>query len=210
MKALNLYAGIGGNRKFWTDVDVTAVEIDPQIAEIYQDFFPNDKVVVGDAHKYLLEHYKKFDFIWSSPPCPTHTKLRTLQKAKIYPDMKLYQEVIFLQNWHNKKWVIENVEPYYEPLIKPQKIHRHFFWSNFHIANINFPKMRTCKIEKEREFLQEKIGFNLDKYSGINKRTILRNCVIPELGKHVLECAFYKVKAHDLFTGTEQNLFGAG
>jgi len=27
-KVLNLYAGIGGNRKLWTDVDVTAVEWD--------------------------------------------------------------------------------------------------------------------------------------------------------------------------------------
>ena len=40
MKVLNLYAGIGGNRKLWQDVDVTAVELNPQIAKIYQDFFP--------------------------------------------------------------------------------------------------------------------------------------------------------------------------
>jgi len=71
MKVLNLYAGIGGNRKLWEDVDVTAVELNPDIAKIYQDFFPNDKVIVADAHKYLLKHYKEFDFIWSSPPCQT-------------------------------------------------------------------------------------------------------------------------------------------
>ncbi|GAF94116.1 unnamed protein product, partial [marine sediment metagenome] len=80
MKILNLYAGIGGNRKLWTpngdEHEITAVEHDPKIAEIYQDFFPNDKVVVGDAHQYLLEHYKEFDFIWSSPPCPTHSDIR--------------------------------------------------------------------------------------------------------------------------------------
>ena len=57
MKVLNLYAGIGGNRKLWTDVDVTAVELNPDIADIYWDFFPNDKVIVADAHQYLLEHY---------------------------------------------------------------------------------------------------------------------------------------------------------
>lgn len=69
MKILNLYAGIGGNRKLWGDEhEITAVEYDPKIAEIYQKFFPNDKVIVTDAHQYLLEHFQEFDFIWSSPP----------------------------------------------------------------------------------------------------------------------------------------------
>jgi len=79
MKILNLYAGIGGNRKLWGNAHkVTAIEIDPKIAEIYQEFFPKDTVIITDAHQYLLEHYKEFDFIWNSPPCPTHSKLRTL------------------------------------------------------------------------------------------------------------------------------------
>lgn len=74
MKILNAYAGIGGNRKLWGDShDITAVEYDPKIAAIYQDLFPNDTVIVGDAHQYLLEHYQEFDFIWCSPPCPTHS-----------------------------------------------------------------------------------------------------------------------------------------
>lgn len=64
MKILNLYAGIGGNRKLWgNDDEITAVEFDEQIAKIYQDNFPNDKVVIGDAHQYLLEHFREFDFI---------------------------------------------------------------------------------------------------------------------------------------------------
>jgi site-specific DNA-cytosine methylase len=72
-------AGIGGNRKLWDgDIEITAVEIDPKIAKIYQDFFPNDKVIVSDAHQYLLEHFKEYDFIWSSPPCPTHSRMRFL------------------------------------------------------------------------------------------------------------------------------------
>lgn len=61
IKVLNLYSGIGGNRKLWKNVDITAVEIDPKIAEIYQDTFPEDKVIVADAHQYLLENYKKFN-----------------------------------------------------------------------------------------------------------------------------------------------------
>jgi DNA (cytosine-5)-methyltransferase 1 len=96
MKVLNLYAGIGGNRKLWTDVDVTAVELNPQIAKIYQDFFPNDKVIVGDAHQYLLEHFKEFDFIWSSPPCQSHSRLNLVNVSRKFHeprfiDMTLYQ-----------------------------------------------------------------------------------------------------------------------
>lgn len=63
IKVLNLYAGIGGNRKLWEDVDVTAIENNESIAKIYQDFFPDDKVILDDAHKYLLENYDIFDFI---------------------------------------------------------------------------------------------------------------------------------------------------
>ena len=33
MKILNLYAGIGGNRKLWKDVQVTAVELNSEIAK---------------------------------------------------------------------------------------------------------------------------------------------------------------------------------
>jgi len=75
-KVLNLYAGIGGNRKLWSDVDVTAVEWDEDKAEVYRDHFPDDEVIVTDAHEYLLEHFREFDFIWSSCPCPTHSQIR--------------------------------------------------------------------------------------------------------------------------------------
>ena len=34
MKVLNLYAGIGGNRKLWTNCEVTAVELDQKIAAV--------------------------------------------------------------------------------------------------------------------------------------------------------------------------------
>ena len=65
MKILNLYAGIGGNRKLWGDEhEVTAIEINPEIAGIYKYNFPNDNVIVTDSHQYLLQHYTEFDFIW--------------------------------------------------------------------------------------------------------------------------------------------------
>ncbi len=102
---------------------MTAVEIRPEIAAIYQDFFPNDRVIVGDAHQYLQEHYAEFDFIWSSPPCQSHSKLRGItcvarrQSKPVYFDAKLWQEIIFLKTYCKKDFVVENVIPYYKPLI---------------------------------------------------------------------------------------------
>jgi len=54
VKVLNLYAGLGGNRKLWTNVEVTAVELEPNIAAIYQRLNPDDTVIVGDAQSPLL------------------------------------------------------------------------------------------------------------------------------------------------------------
>ena len=144
MKILNLYACLGGNRYKWdevTEIEVTAVELDPEAARLYQERFPNDKVIVADAHQYLLDHYKEFDFIWSSPPCPSHSRMTLSQKKTInftpkFPDMKLYEEIIFLDNFFDGKYVVENVIPYYEPLIPAQKRHRHLYWTNFNLPNI--------------------------------------------------------------------------
>ena len=191
MKILNLYAGIGGNRKLWgNEHEITAIENVPEIAKIYQDFFPKDKVIVTDAHQFLLEHYKEFDFIWSSPPCPSHSRMRFNHEVKIYPDMRLYQEIIFLQSFFKGNWIVENVCSYYEPLIKPQVLHRHYFWCNTIIPNIQIEPMETCKLLQERAYLEGRFGFNLDKYKGVDKRLLLRNCVLPELGKHIFDFAF--------------------
>src|SRR3990167_9844360 len=124
MKILNLYAGIGGNRKLWgSNHEITAIEIDEEIAKIYQDYFPKDKVIIADAHEYLREHFEKFDFIWASPPCSSHSNVRKItyqQNKPIYPDMKLYEEILFLQGYFKGKWIVENVISWYNPLIKPQ------------------------------------------------------------------------------------------
>ena len=143
MKILNLYAGIGGNRKLWGEKhEITAVEYDKNIAAIYKDLYPNDNVIVADAHDYLLQNFKNYDFIWSSPPCPSHSSFRQnigvrYRNVKpIYPDMSLYEEIIFLQYNFDKLWVVENVVPYYKPLIQATKLQRHMFWSNFDIENI--------------------------------------------------------------------------
>lgn len=141
-KVLNLYACLGGNRYKWTDCEVTAVELDSELARMYQERFPNDTVIIADAHQYLLDHYKEFDFIWSSPPCPSHSRIRFGQANSnrenynpIYPDMTLYQEIIFLNNYYKGKYVVENVIPFYEPLIPAQKRGRHLYWCNFLLPN---------------------------------------------------------------------------
>jgi len=203
MKILNLYAGIGGNRKLWGDEhEVTAIENDAQILNVYHTFFPKDKTILTDAHEFLLQHFKEFDFIWSSPPCPTHSFLEFSHQKKRYPDMRLYQEVIFLTSWFKGKWVVENVKPYYEPLIKPQYVGRHAFWSNFHITNkqishqIGTMNRKASKIAQRRAIIREaQIPelTNLHKLKDFdlpNKRQVLRNCVIPELGLHIFNCAF--------------------
>jgi DNA (cytosine-5)-methyltransferase 1 len=192
MKILNLYSGIGGNRRLWgSEHEVTAVEYDPAIAAIYKDFFPEDEVVVADAHEYLLENHKNFDFIWSSPPCQTHSSFRHNINVRFrgtkpaYPDMKLYQEIIFLQHNSEALWLVENVIPYYEPLIAGKKINRHLYWSNFEIPNL--PKVNEKIRSNQIPGLQELHGFDLSKYKLSNKRQILRNCVYPETGLEILK-----------------------
>ena len=200
MKILNLYAGLGGNRKNWGDEHkITAVEMEQKIADVYKANFPNDNVVIGDAHEYLLNHADEFDFIWSSPPCQTHSRMMkaTRHKKKRYTDMSLYQEIIFLQHFYKGKFVVENVKPFYEPLIEPTaKIGRHYFWANFDIDESfdmpNFKNFITAGTSKETEKLKEWLGI---KYEGNiyykNNHCpgqVLRNCVHPKMGRHVLDC----------------------
>jgi len=199
MKILNLYACLGGNRYKWdevTDVEVTAVEWDEELAKLYQERFPNDTVIVADAHQYLLDHYQEFDFIWTSPPCPTHSRARywgigANGKNPVYPDMNLYQEIIFLQTHFKGKFVVENVIPYYEPLIPSQKRNRHLYWTNFNLPNILSD--RDAKISQgtnEVKKLSEFHEYDFKKYKGkqlTNK--IARNLVDYQAGKTILQTA---------------------
>jgi DNA (cytosine-5)-methyltransferase 1 len=204
MKILNLYAGIGGNRKLWGDEhEITAVENVPEIAEVYQKFFPNDKVIIADAHEYLLNHFQEYDFIWSSPPCPTHSVCSHFLKGQgiiRYPDMKLWQEIILLKHFYKGKYCVENVKSYYKPLIPSQEIGRHYFWANFQIdykkidyAQIGTMNRQASKTAQRKAIIREAQIPELTDLHGLkdfkvkNKRQVLRNCVYPELGKHILD-----------------------
>lgn len=193
MELLNLYAGIGGNRKLWPDtINITAVEHDKRIADVYKEFYPGDEVIVTDAHSYLLENFKKYDFIWGSPPCPSHGQFRyrigVIAKGykPLYPDMKLYEEIILLKYHFQGVWVIENTIPYYEPLIEAQKVGRHLFWANFDIPEIELAKAKIRSRNKISE-LEEYLGISLKGKKVGDKRQVLRNCTDPILGLHILQ-----------------------
>lgn len=194
MKILNLYAGIGGNRKLWGDEhEVTAVESEQYIADVYKELYPNDTVVVSDAHQYLLDHFQEFDFIWSSPPCPTHSRVSTgLAGWNIYryPDMKLYEEIIFLKHFFKGQYVVENVIPYYKPLIQPtRELERHLFWTNFPIPNFTHTRNYDGAVtDATKEALAEQYNIELPQGTK-NQRKLLRNAVEPKLGLHVFTAA---------------------
>lgn len=204
MKMLNLYSCLGGNRYKWDEVaknanieiQVTAVELDEELAKLYQERFPNDIVIVADAHQYLLEHFKEFDFIWSSPPCPSHSRVRFSQKNRencdaVYPDLKLYEEVIFLDNYFDGKYVVENVIPFYEPLIHAKKRGRHLYWTNFLLPNDINERDGTgiiSKAKNEVDVLCKFHDYDFYKYKGTQRRDkIARNLVDYEAGRTIFE-----------------------
>ena len=209
MKILNLYACLGGNRYKWNevknDIQVTAVELDPECARLYQDRFPNDRVIVADAHQYLLNHYKEYDFIWSSPPCPTHSRLQISLKTKSkmkYPDMKLYEEIIFLDNFYNGKYCVENVIPFYEPLIPAKKRGRHLYWTNFNLpntlSNIKNPDFTRLK-GNHIEVMSNYHNYDFNKYNGKqSKKKMSNNLVYFEDGKIIFETMLGIVKKEDI------------
>lgn len=223
-KVLNLYACLGGNRYKWDEVaqeagvkmEVTAVELDPEAARLYQERFPNDNVVIGDAHQYLIDHYKEFHFIWSSPPCPTHSRINTSYKnqknMKIrYPDMKLYEEIIILSHFFDGKYCVENVISYYDPLIPAKKRGRHLYWTNFNLP-IVLSERKTVVTASMNDSLRKKYGsgsdvkrlskfhnYDFTKYNGKQRRDkMARNLVDYEAGKTIFETALGILRKQDV------------
>ena len=210
MRILNLYAGIGGNRKKWDGEkhDITNVEWDEDTAEVLRKEFPNDEVIVGDAHEYLKENFQDYDFIWASPPCPTHSKMRKHLSIQVngsdpvYPDMKLWQEILFLKGYFEGSWVVENVKSWYDPLIRPQESGRHYFWSNFNIpklSNINSGSDVQIRNPDVVEDQEREYDYDLSKYdlTSKQKKKMLNNVVHPKIGKAILDARKSKQKSLD-------------
>lgn len=214
-KILNLYACLGGNRYKWDEVakeagielEITAVELDPELARMYQERFSNDKVIVADAHQYLLDHYKEFDFIWSSPPCPTHSRARYWSSSNynttteaVYPDIKLYEEILFLQHYYRTgKYVVENVIPYYEPLIPAKKRGRHLYWTNFNLpTDLGDRRFAISQTKNELKALEVFHKIDVSSYKGEQSLVkIGRNLVDYEAGRTILETALGIFKSNN-------------
>jgi len=196
LKVLNLFAGIGGNSHKWPpNCKIVAVENDPKIAEVYKKLNPTHEVIIGDAYVYFIENYDKFDFVWASPPCQKHSKMMKATRHKVadYPDFRLYEIIVFCQHFYKGLWVVENVVPYYDPLIKPTKqIGRHLFWSNFEIyaEEVKQPKgfIQKANLQGKKDMM-DWLGLHFDEVIYYKKNhcpvQILRNCVHPNVGLQV-------------------------
>lgn len=200
MKILNLDAGLGGNRTLWGNShQITAVELIREIARIYKMRFPNDRVVIGDATRFLLEHFPEYDFIWVSPVCKTHCKLMRFRIQRKFekgykerlelPDItSLYGTIFFLKHHFKGYWVVENVVPYYKPLIPPTvQLGRHLIWSNFEIPKKEF-KEKEYTNDMEYTAQVKQIDRKLLKGLRIRKDGLLRDMVNPQIGKYIFEC----------------------
>ena len=212
LKVLNLYASLGGNRYLWKNCEVTAVEIDPELARMYKERFPEDEVIITDAHEFLLHNFDKYDFIWSSPPCPTHSGMNNFLHSMgviRYPDMKLYEEIIFLQHFYKGKFCVENVIPYYRPLIPAQQRGRHLYWTNFQLPKVistrKVPSIDASKeTYKNKDSMYKLIEFHkidLSSYKGKqSKRKLANNLVDYEAGNTIFETARQSIIQHNTKT----------
>jgi DNA (cytosine-5)-methyltransferase 1 len=183
-------AGGGGQNQ------ITAVENDPKIAEIYKIRFPDDEVIMGDAYEFFHENMEFYDFIWASPPCQTHSRIMKLngnrtERIKL-PDFRLYSLIVYLTNWFKGSWCVENVIPYYEPLIKPSiHLERHYFWLNKPIAKKRFEGINIWIRNEQEDHLKEIAKSVLIDYNLLNNLTkekridVLRNCVHPYVSEYI-------------------------
>ena len=196
MRILNLYAGLGGNRKHWEGHEITAIESSHEIAEVYSKLYPDDHILVEDAHEYLLNSFQDYDFIWSSPPCQSHSKMIRSGKNREprYPDMRLYEEIILLMYDFDGGWVVENVMPYYTPMFNALRKGRHLFWSSLNLGGLQMPESPeefiTTSTVDGSEKLKEWLGIHYEGniyYDGNHcPAQVLRNCVHPVVGQQIM------------------------
>ncbi|MEO6901587.1 MAG: hypothetical protein ABI241_00710 [Bacteroidia bacterium] len=124
--------------------------------------------------------------------------------------MILYEEIIFLETYFDGKYCVENVIPFYEPLIHAQKRGRHLYWTNF-ILPTDLGERSAGKgliANNSPTEVKDLCNFHLidlTTYKGDQqKNKIARNLVDFEVGKTILDTAMgiiskSNVKQHDLF-----------
>lgn len=213
MKILILFGGIGGNRTLWGDEhEITAIENDSDIANIYKKRFPEDILYKTDALEFVENKLDNYDFIWASPECKTHSRLnlplaKQRNKMPVIPDDKsLYGLIRWLKKFCHGMWVVENTQDYLGFLIRPTvNLGRHFYWSNFPIPVKKFSILKDMDHKSWRQLCEfHSINPALLPNTLIwdrnhdKRRTILRNCVDYRIGKYILDCAI-KPKQKTLF-----------
>ena len=104
--------------------------------------------------------------------------------------MKLYEEVIFLQHYYKGKFCIENVIPFYEPLVPAHKRHRHLYWTNFNLPN-KLSERKNPDLARTRNVVKQLSKFHdydFSKYKGKQSvRKMARNLVDYEAGRTIFE-----------------------
>jgi len=206
VRVLNAYAGIGGNRHLWPDNwEVTAVELDERIAAVYARRYPADTVIVDDAHAYVLEHAAEFAAVWTSPPCPTHSRFAKVNASrygkKLEPDPRLMAEVAHLSSI-DVAYVVENVHTYYRPAILPDLVtDRHYYW-------MSTPPLMLAPVERtiigtwegystSADDLADAYGLpRLERSSVPNRVRAMRNAVVPLEGLQIAEASFTALAAN--------------
>ena len=109
-----------------------------------------------------------------------------------YPDMKLYQEIIFLDNFFEGKYVVENVIPFYTPLIPAKKRGRHLYWTNFNLPNKINERHNPdfTRVKNHIKVMSKFHDYDFTKYKGEQRRKkIANNLVDYEAGRTILETA---------------------
>ena len=209
IKTLNLFCGIGGNRLgFDEKYQVTAIDFNEKACRIYKFRFPTDRVIKADAYEYVRKHFSEFEFIWGSPSCKTHSLLNNINVGCVYnrsarkniqlPDFRLYSLITFLKFMFRGIWVIENVRPYYPPLIPPSfALGRHYFWSNIIIPEKNFKIHDIGSIEKadsdyiawlaEQKEVPIELVEKLTFLTNNEKVTIFRDMVNPKVARYIIK-----------------------
>ncbi len=203
IRVLNLYAGLGGNRALipdqmhGTEIKITSVELNHTIARYYQQHYPSDELVIGDAHDFLLNRFSDYDIIWSSPPCQTHSRMAAggRNRKPRYRDFKLYEEIDFLTRYFKGVWLVENVIPAYKPFYEYQKVGRHAYWSNTNLHSITPTESPTgfgnlASAEEIADWLGIDYEYNIYYDGNKCQKQVLRNCVHPKDGLAIFNLLF--------------------
>ena len=199
MKVLNAYAGIGGNRHLWPDEwEITAVELDERVAAEYARRYPQDTVLVEDAHAFILNHAHEFDARWSSPPCPTHSRLARNVASRygreLKPDPRLWVEIEHLRVLDGP-YVVENVHTYYEPPIPPDVVtERHYYWTSTPPLLVSSIGLAIVKPETMSGTYAQLYGLPPIPHRALrDARKAMRNAVVPLEGLELATAAFSAV-----------------